>query len=551
MGFSGALQPLWLCDFGPGYYLMFGPNVGPLQYYSHLPIIALSLLLAAYVFFQNRNSLPNQILFFTIVPFAAWVFFDSVIWATNRSDVIMFMWSLQVMIEPLVYIGCLYLLYVLTTKRDAPLNAKLLVAALYVPLILSTPTALNLSGFDLTQCLAEEGPVARYYTYALEIFFLIWILALSAQRIWQTRDRSERKEIAVLLGGVLLLLAGFSWGNIIGSFTGDWQLAQYGLFGMPLFIAILMYSIVRFKTFNAQMIGSIALVFGLSVLSFSLLFVQSVSVFRGVAAATFIFVIIFSVFLIRIILRDIRARQRIEELAHDLEAANRQQESLIHFISHEVKGSLGKCSGTLSMILEGDYGTAAPAMVPVIDRALGDTRQAAEMITAILMSANIKTGKLHFDMQPFPMKEIVSDIVTSLTDHAKTKGLSLEFNATSDGRVVGDKNMLAKHVIRNLIENAVQYTPSGSIRVELSETADTVRMSVSDTGVGLSDEDKQVLFTEGGRGKDSMKVNVNSTGFGLFFSKQLIEAHKGSITAYSEGRGKGSTFTVILPRATI
>ena len=72
-------------------------------------------------------------------------------------------------------------------------------------------------------------------------------------------------------------------------------------------------------------------------------------------------------------------------------------------------------------------------------------------------------------------------------------------------------------------------------------------LSVEDTGVGISDEDKARLFTEGGRGKESVKVNVNSTGYGLFFAKQLIDAHKGTVRAESDGPGKGSRFVVELP----
>ncbi|MDE2218039.1 MAG: HAMP domain-containing histidine kinase [Patescibacteria group bacterium] len=73
--------------------------------------------------------------------------------------------------------------------------------------------------------------------------------------------------------------------------------------------------------------------------------------------------------------------------------------------------------------------------------------------------------------------------------------------------------------------------------------------SVKDTGVGLSQEDKEKLFTEGGKGKNSQKVNVDSTGFGLFIAKNIVEAHGGKVWAESEGEGKGSEFWVELNRS--
>jgi signal transduction histidine kinase len=110
-----------------------------------------------------------------------------------------------------------------------------------------------------------------------------------------------------------------------------------------------------------------------------------------------------------------------------------------------------------------------------------------------------------------------------------------------------------KEVVNNLIENSTKYTMTGQIIVGLEKTGDLpaqagkVLFSVKDTGVGITDEDKKNLFTEGGRGKDSIKVNVDSTGYGLFTVKLVVEAHKGRVWAESEGAGKGSQFYVELP----
>ena len=80
------------------------------------------------------------------------------------------------------------------------------------------------------------------------------------------------------------------------------------------------------------------------------------------------------------------------------------------------------------------------------------------------------------------------------------------------------------------------------------KTDSGILFSVKDTGVGLAKEDKERLFTEGGKGKNSQKINVDSTGFGLFIAKSIVEAHNGRIWAESEGEGKGSEFRVELMR---
>jgi signal transduction histidine kinase len=100
-----------------------------------------------------------------------------------------------------------------------------------------------------------------------------------------------------------------------------------------------------------------------------------------------------------------------------------------------------------------------------------------------------------------------------------------------------------------MIENSIKYTPAGKIMVGLENTGGKALLSIKDTGLGISEEDKKNLFTEGGRGKDSIKVNVDSTGYGLYTVKMVVEAHKGRVWAESRGAGLGSQFYVEIPTA--
>jgi signal transduction histidine kinase len=87
----------------------------------------------------------------------------------------------------------------------------------------------------------------------------------------------------------------------------------------------------------------------------------------------------------------------------------------------------------------------------------------------------------------------------------------------------------------------------GKIRIELSRTGNVIRLSISDTGVGIAAEDMWRIFTKGGKGSYSSTINAESTGYGLYFAKTIVEAHQGRIWAESEGRNKGSRFFVEFP----
>jgi two-component system CheB/CheR fusion protein len=113
--------------------------------------------------------------------------------------------------------------------------------------------------------------------------------------------------------------------------------------------------------------------------------------------------------------------------------------------------------------------------------------------------------------------------------------------------VTGDRAQTGDHVLRNLLENAVNYTPKGSVAVSLKKENGKILLTIADSGVGISEEDKKKLFTEGGKGKDSIKVNVHSTGYGLFIAKNVVTAEGGTIRAESAGPGKGSRFIAEFP----
>ena len=544
------ISSLAVCNFVGAEWLFFSSNVPPIVYYSHAPNIIIALFLAFFVLFQNRKNLANQILFFTLVSFVIWVFFALVFWATNRSDVVMFSWMMDIYAEPLVYIGAFYLVRVLVSKGDITFWEKIILALLYTPIIVLGPTALTLSGFDVPSCLATEGPVALYYTYFVEVVVTLSILIFAIKKYWYTSARDVRREIAVITTGTILFLAAFSWGNITGSFTENWQLGLYGLFGMPVFIGFLVYSIVRFRTFNIKLIGAQALIFSLVALIGSQFFFIQNDTNRLLTAITLIITGAIGINLIRSVKKEIAQREHIEKLAGELQETNKRQETLMHFIGHEVKGYLTKDASVFASLSEGDFGQLPDTLKPIVSQALAQSRDGARSVTDILTASNQKKGTVSYTKESFDLKALVSEIVEKAKTKADEKNLSVSFSSDDSGAPYtfnGDKGKLGDNVLRNVIDNSINYTSTGSISVSLKKENQKFVIAVKDTGIGITEEDKKRLFTEGGHGENSQKINVHSTGYGLFIAKNIVEAHGGTIRAESEGEGKGSTFIVELP----
>lgn len=538
------------CEWDSAPLLFVSDNVfSPLIYYSHVfPVVACGIL-AFIIWRQRQKELLNSLFLFLAISFITWSLFDLILWADANPDLIMFFWSAQIYVDLLIYLCAAYLLFVFARRTDVPQRAKWIGAASMLPLILLAPTALNLGGFDYTNCDREalEGPL-WYYVYIAELVLILGIAIFGIRETVRAKDKTRKIQVGFLAAGLVLFLLAFSWGNIVGSLSEDWAIAQYGLFGMPVFLGIVTYLIVQFQAFRVRVIATTALVTSLWILLFSVLLLETIESAKPVIAVTLFFFAIMGLLLVRSVRREIEQRELIEKQEHQLQIINKQQENLLAFISHEVKGYLAKSQAAFAGIVQGDYGEVHGRLKAMADTGLTDMRKGVDMVADILDASNLRKGTVAYEKKPFDLKTVIDDVIHDLQPIAEKKGLTLHFSASAGTyNLLGDEAKMRRHVIRNLIDNSIHYTQQGSISVSLSRSDSSIHFSVKDTGVGITKEDMENLFTEGGHGKDSVKVNADSTGYGLFIAKQVTEAHEGKIWAQSNGKGEGSEFIVELP----
>jgi signal transduction histidine kinase len=526
-------------------FLFFSENVPSLVYYSHLPIIFISLVLGLVVYANGRKNLPNQILFSMLIPFVFWVFLDSVFWASNRADVIMFVWTLQILLEPLVYIGALYLVYVLITKRDAPFVYKLGASLLYLPLAIITPTALSLSAFDITSCLAVETNFS-YYSYVIEILYAVWIIGFSIYAFRSTKDEQQRKHIKYLTFGVIAFLLSFSTGNIVSSFSDDWNYAQVGLFMVPVFIGFISYSIVQFKTFNMKVVGSNVFVLALWATVASLLFVNDLNIIRILLLVTLVFMIILGVFLMKGVKKEVKLREDLQLANTRLVDLDKQKSEFVSFATHQLKSPLAAMKGYASLILDGDYGEINADVRESVSRIFESSKTLAHVVEDYLNISRIELGSMKYYFADLDAKKIVGDVVAEMEPNIKKAGIEVTFTAPDDAYMISADPDKIKQVYSNLIDNSVKYTPKGKIEVSLKKIKNKVLFTVADTGIGMKPDTIETLFAKFTRAYNANMTNIHGTGLGLYIARQIAEAHHGKVWAESDGEGKGSRFFVEL-----
>ena len=154
-------------------------------------------------------------------------------------------------------------------------------------------------------------------------------------------------------------------------------------------------------------------------------------------------------------------------------------------------------------------------------------------------------------MHPMDLKEVVKEVIDEIMNRSKKENKQIEVSLDIDKslpQVVADPERI-RQILGNLVDNAYNYTPArGKITVAMHKTDGKVQVDVKDTGIGISDDQRERVFERFYRGEDPMVIATPGTGLGLSIAKQLVEMHHGNIWINSTGvAGQGSTFSFTLP----
>ena len=237
---------------------------------------------------------------------------------------------------------------------------------------------------------------------------------------------------------------------------------------------------------------------------------------------------------------------------------NREQAEFISTASHEMRTPVASIEGYLGLALNPATATIDARAKSFLEKAHENTQHLGQLFQDLLDITKAEDGRLKNEPVVLDATEFARDIWEGLKPKAENKGLEYVFmpdhNATGEKTIMpvffihADRDHLHE-VLNNLFENAIKYTPSGTVAVNVTGDNDSVQISVKDSGIGIPAEDLPHLFQKFYRVDNSETREINGTGLGLFLSRKLTESIGGKLTVESEYK-KGSVFTVKLPRIT-
>jgi signal transduction histidine kinase len=241
--------------------------------------------------------------------------------------------------------------------------------------------------------------------------------------------------------------------------------------------------------------------------------------------------------------------QAIREANEKLKQLDKLKDDFVSLASHELRTPMTVIRSYLWMTLMGRGGPITDKQHFYLDRAYSSTVRLINLVNEMLNISRIESGRISVEIQKVELAQLTEDVVTEVKTRSDELGINLVYTQQQLPPVLADSDKV-KEVLINLIGNSFKFTPKGgTITVSFDQTDKTVIVKVTDTGSGISKEDQDKLFQKFGMIEASYRVNksdAQGTGLGLYICKSIIDMHKGTMSVFSEGIGRGSTFSFSL-----
>jgi signal transduction histidine kinase len=237
---------------------------------------------------------------------------------------------------------------------------------------------------------------------------------------------------------------------------------------------------------------------------------------------------------------------RAERARAEAEAANRIKDEFLATLSHELRTPLTSLLGWSSVLREAKRDEKVLAQgLDAIDR---NARVQAQLIDDLLDVSRIVSGKLNLDVRPLDITSVARAAINVVQPAADAKGITLDYYAEPGLGAISADSARVHQIIWNLLSNAVKFTPhGGKISLRVDQNGSDARVTVKDTGQGIDSEFLPRVFDRFRQADSSTTRSFGGLGLGLAIVRHLVELHGGTVSAQSDGVGKGAMFSATFP----
>jgi signal transduction histidine kinase len=242
------------------------------------------------------------------------------------------------------------------------------------------------------------------------------------------------------------------------------------------------------------------------------------------------------------------AKNRLEEVNQRLKDLDRQKTDFLNAASHQLRTPLSVIHWSLSLIVDEAERLHVPEQErELLTESLKSTKRMVDLVNDLLDLSRMEQGRKQLSWAVGNFGQVCDELVKALQPLANNKKLQLTYEQQG---TIPDSFLDPKafyQVVNNFVDNAIKYTNEGFVRVSCRVVGqDRAEIRISDSGIGMNDEERSRLFTRFSRGEEASKMFANGSGLGMFVAHEILSQHEGEVTVESE-KGKGTTFILSVP----
>lgn len=252
-----------------------------------------------------------------------------------------------------------------------------------------------------------------------------------------------------------------------------------------------------------------------------------------------------------IILQDITGRKQAEEAmkvhSQQLERLNAGKDRFFSIIAHDLMSPVNSVTGAADLLSNHIDHLNQEEIKTFAKSTFISAHNLKKLLNNLLEWARMQAGDMQFQPKEVNLHQIASDVISLFYDNAQKKSISLHNSLPDDFTLQADENMLHS-LLRNLVSNAIKFSRmGGKVQLQGQWLPNHLQISIKDNGIGMSQLVQQQLFSIDFKHTTLGTANEKGTGLGLLLCKEFVEKHNGRI-AVESGEGKGTTFTITLPK---
>ncbi len=393
----------------------------------------------------------------------------------------------------------------------------------------------------------------KFIYFGFVFFVSLFVIARLLIKYFRSSRDKKLKLQYFFLGIFVFVIANLIFNVVLAFWEGIVRYYQVGNYSIIFLLSFTALAIVKQELFGIKVVittifvALTAILLALDTLVFT--DTLALQLLKGLILVAFLYL---GYALIKSVMREIKQREKIEKLS-------KAKSEFISIASHQLRTPLTAIKGYISMILEGTYGETSSKVKEPMKKVYISNERLINLVNNLLSISRIESGKMGIEFGKVSIEGLISNIVDMFGIEAKKKKIFLRFKKSKKPlpKVLIDKEKITD-VISNIISNCIKYTGKGGITVKVQKLlprnrfgvkrkSPKLRITISDTGEGITKEELSKMFQSFSRGMAGTKLYTEGAGLGLYVAKKYVEMHHGKIWAESAGRNKGSTFYIELP----